>query len=211
MLPIYLEDTNLDEIIVGCDEVGRGCGSGPVCAACVVWSSEYVPKTTEDEALLNMIKDSKKLSAKNREKLSIFIKNNAIAYSIATIDNKEIDKINILQATFKAFHKALDELNTNFDRIMVDGDKFKTYMNKDGDFVPHTCISKGDNKLLQIAAASIIAKVYRDNYITDLHNSDEKLQVYHWDKNKGYLTKEHINAIRTFGLSEYHRESFIHL
>lgn len=209
MLPTILEDVHEDDLLAGLDECGRGCMSGPVTAGAVIWDSNYEPKTPEDEKLLNMIKDSKKLSAKNREKLSEFIKKNALDYAICDVDNKEIDRINILQATYKAMHGALDKLCAKFVRIVVDGNRFKPYLNENG-FVPHTCIVNGDNRLLQIAAASIIAKVHRDNYISELGNSDETLAVYGWEKNRGYGTKVHIAAIKEHGLSKYHRRSFIH-
>lgn len=210
MLPSVIEEYE-NEILIGIDEAGRGPLCGCVAAACVVWDSTYEPKSEEDTKLLAMIKDSKKLSPKNREKLSVFIKNNAMEYAIGTVDNEEIDRVNILQATFKAMHLALDKITTKYDRIIVDGDRFKPYIAECGEFIPHTCIKEGDNKMLQIAAASIIAKVYRDTLITDLHNSDEKLQCYGWDKNKGYGTKAHIEALRKHGPSSYHRKSFIHL
>jgi ribonuclease HII len=210
MLPSTLDTLDETEIIVGCDEVGRGCGAFSVCAAVVIWPDCYVPSTPEDEKLVNMIKDSKKLSAKRREEIAEFIKKNACEYAIASIDSAEIDKINILQATYKAMHKALDMLNTKFTHIVVDGNKFKTYLNKDGDFVQHTCIVSGDNALLQIAAASILAKVHRDNEISMLAKSDPSLARYGWEKNKGYLTKQHMDAIKEYGMTPYHRRTFIH-
>lgn len=155
-----------------------------------------------------MIKDSKKLSEKNRDKLADFIKKNAVAYGVGCVDNKVIDQINILNATFKAMHIALDEINTQFDKIYVDGNRFKTYLNKQGDFMPHTCLIEGDNKLLQIAAASILAKTYRDKMVIDLSNSDPKYEVYGWNKNKGYGTKQHMDAILSHGLTEHHRVTF---
>lgn len=210
MLPITLDSFDQSDILVGCDEVGRGCGAFSVCAAVVIWPSDYVASTPQDEKLVNMIKDSKKLSPKRREELAEFIKKNAVEYAIATVDNNEIDRINILQATYKAMHNALDMLNTRFTHIVVDGNKFKTYMNKEGDFVQHTCIVSGDNSLLQIAAASILAKVHRDNEISTLAQSDASLAPYGWEKNKGYLTKQHMDAIKQFGLTPYHRRTFIH-
>jgi ribonuclease HII len=218
MLANTLEEFE-NEILAGCDEVARGSSVSCVCASCVIWDKNYTPETKDDEKLLNMIKDSKKLSEKNRERLAEFIKKHAVAYGIGIVSNQEIDKINILQATFKAMHLALDQIKMPYDRIVVDGDKFKPYIrkNSNGDeddddlcFVPHKCIPKGDNSLLQIAAASILAKVHRDKIITDLHHSDPRLQVYHWDKNKGYLTKQHIEAIKQYGMCEHHRKTFIH-
>ncbi len=210
MLPTTLDDYPND-ILIGIDESARGSGIGDVCAAAVIWDPSYQPQTKEDEKCLNMIKDSKKLSPTNRDKLAEFIKKNAVDYAISTVDNNEIDKINILQATFKAMHMALDQIKAKFTRIVVDGNRFKTYMNSQGEFVPHTCIIRGDDTLLSIAAASILAKCHRDKMITDLHNSDERLKVYGWDKNKGYLTKQHMEAIREFGLTPYHRTTFIHI
>ena len=210
MLPTVLNENDNDYTIAYIDECGRGPLAFNVCAAVVIWPKDYEPKTKEDEKLLDLIKDSKKLSAKQREKLSTFIKVNATEYAIATIDNEEIDKINILQATFKAMHCALEQLKTRIDKIYVDGNKFKPYIGNDGEFIPHTCVVNGDNKLLQIAAASIIAKQHRDTQMIELHNSDKALQVYGWDTNKGYGTKAHIDAIKQFGKSKYHRNSFIH-
>lgn len=211
MLPTNIEGVIPNgEVCAMCDEVGRGSLSCQVTAACVIWPSDYVAQTPEDAKSLNMIKDSKKLSEKNRELLSRFIKDNAVEYAICDVDNEEIDRINILQATYKAMHGALDQLKTKFQRVVVDGDKFKIYMNPQGEFVPHTCVVGGDNRLLSIAAASIIAKVHRDNLVKTLGESDEALKVYGWAKNKGYGTAEHIAAIKQYGMSKYHRRSFIH-
>lgn len=212
MLPFILEDASDEPHHIACiDEVGRGCLAGPVCVAAVIWPSDYKPKSDQDAKLAGMVKDSKKVTQKNREKLADFIKQNALDYAIAFIDNKEIDKINILQATFKAMHNALDQLTQPFTRIYVDGDKFKTYMTQTGEFVPHTCIVNGDNLVFQIAAASILAKTTRDKYITDLSATNETLNRYGWEKNKGYGTKEHFEAVRKYGMSDYHRRTFIHL
>jgi ribonuclease HII len=211
MLPTKIEGIDDDCICAYIDESGLGSLAGICSAAVVVWNNNYEPTTPEDENLLNMINDSKKLSEKKRELLAIFIKENAIDYAIHTIDNEEIDRINILQANYKAMHGALDKLSVKFDRIIVDGNRFKTYMNKDGDFIPHTCVIKGDGKILGIAAASIISKVFRDKYMVDLHNSDVKLQVYEFHKNKGYGSAKHFEALKENGLSEWHRKTFIHL
>lgn len=210
MLLSTIEAIPRGEILVGVDEVGKGAVCYFVTAAAVIWPADYVPETPEDEKLLNLIKDSKKLSEKNRKKLSKFIKDNAVEYAICDVGNEEIDRINILQATYKAMHGALDQLKTKFDRIVVDGNRFKIYMNPEGEFMPHTCLVGGDNRLLQIAAASIIAKVHRDNLIKTLGDSDETLKVYGWDKNKGYGTRQHIDAIKKYGQSKYHRKTFIH-
>jgi len=211
MLPITIDGLNNDGVCAYIDECGRGCYAGPVCAAAVVWPCNYLPENDSEKKLLGMIKDSKKVSEKNREILSEFIKKTAIKYSIACIDNQEIDAINILQATYKAMHKALDQLQLNIiDHIFVDGNKFKPYIGNDSEYVPHTCIVEGDNKLIQIAAASIIAKTYRDKYISDLGNSNPEFKVYNWQKNKGYGTKEHSDAIKQYGITQYHRKTFIH-
>jgi ribonuclease HII len=196
MLPLTINSFDENEVIVGCDEVGRGCGAFTVCAAAVIWPTNFIPMTSSDQAMLDMVIDSKKLSEKKREIVAEFIKLHALAYSIASIDNDEIDRINILNATYKAMHNALDGINIPFDHIAVDGNRFKSYMNKEGDFVHHTCIINGDNTLFQIAAASILAKVHRDKQISDLAMSDDALQKYGWEKNKGYLTKQHLDAIR---------------
>lgn len=211
MLPDTLEEFNPNDVLVGIDEAGRGPGAFNVCAAAVIWPKNFEPASEEDRCMVDMIKDSKKLTAKRREKLAMFIKKNAVAFSMATVDNDEIDEINILQATFKAMHSALDKLDAPYDRIVVDGNRFKTYIDKNGNFVPHTCVVNGDNVLISIAAASILAKVHRDTEIVRLVESDKSLEPYGWDKNKGYLTKQHVEAIRKYGLTKYHRKSFIHL
>lgn len=187
LLPYFLEKG----IEAGVDEAGRGSMAGPVYAAAVIWS-----KQLHSEHL----KDSKLLSAKKRSELRTYIEENAIAISVASIEVEEIEKINILQASIKAMHKALDGLQVQFDRILVDGNKFNPY----GDIEYHTII-KGDNKYLNIAAASILAKTYRDEYMIKLH--DEYPQ-YDWLNNKGYGTKKHRDAIQEMGLTPYHRESF---
>jgi len=199
MLKFYY---NEEELEVGIDEVGRGCLSGPIYAAAVIW-----PKYLRDEKCA-MIKDSKKLSAKKREMLVDFIKKNAIGYSIGIVTEKEIDEINILQASFKAMHLAIDGLNIIPESIIVDGDRFKPYIDKNGDFITHTCITNGDNKYMAIAAASILAKVARDNFMKDLSSKYPILQRYDWINNKGYGTKKHREAIVIYGLSPYHRKTF---
>ena len=217
MLPLTLDGLSDAGTCAYIDECGRGSYSGPVCAAVVVWSKNFESSVlnTEERKLYESVKDSKKLSENKRNKIAEFIKTHAFAYAIACVDNEEIDKINILQATFKAMHFALNEIEksphiSQIDHIFVDGNRFKTYIGKDKEYVSHTCIVEGDAKLFQIAAASILAKTYRDKYITDLGNSSDDLKVYKWDKNKGYGTKEHTDAIKTYGISKYHRKSFIH-
>lgn len=215
MLPMTCDELALftdenHENFVYVDEVGRGCLAGPVCAAVVMWPPSFTPCDLEEHRLLEMIRDSKKLSEKQRLKLEGFIKTHAIEYKIATIDNTEIDDLNILQATYKAMHQALDGLTTSFSRIVVDGNRFKQYISQTGQPIPHTCIVGGDNKLLQIAAASILAKVHRDRLITELSAAESQaLAPYKFEKNKGYGTKEHLQALQKHGPSAYHRRTFI--
>ncbi len=187
LLPYFLDKG----IEVGVDEAGRGSMAGPVYAAAVIWSK----KLNSDQ-----LKDSKLLSARKRDELRLYIEENAIAMSVASIGVEEIEEINILQASIKAMHKALDGLQVGFDRILVDGNKFNPY----GNIEYHTII-KGDNKYLNIAAASILAKTYRDEYMIKLH--DEYPQ-YDWLNNKGYGTKKHREMIQNMGLTPYHRKSF---
>jgi ribonuclease HII len=211
MLPTTLEGLDDSGVCVYIDEAGRGCFAGPVCAAAVVWPREYTPTNEAEQKLLGMIKDSKKVTEKNRPILAEFIKKHAIKYAVGSVDAKDIDKMNILQATFKAMHIAITELNLpEINHIFVDGNKFKTYIGRDQEYVPHTCIIGGDNKLLQIAAASILAKTHRDAYMTHLGNSTSEFAVYNWAKNKAYGTKEHRDAIKTHGMTQYHRKTFIH-
>lgn len=180
-----------DLIEAGCDEAGRGCLAGPVVASAVILPKEY----TND--LLN---DSKQLSAKKRNLLRSQIEQDAIAYAVAFVDNKEIDEINILNASFLAMHKAVDQLDQKPELLLIDGNRFKLY-----DGIPHECIVKGDGKFLSIAAASILAKTYRDEFMVEL---DGKHPGYGWDRNMGYPTKEHRNGIAKLGVTPYHRMSF---
>ena len=175
----------------GCDEVGRGCLAGPVVAAAVILPKDY---RNPD------INDSKQLSSKKRAKLKDDIIRDAISWGVAFIDNKEIDSINILKASIKAMHKALDQLSVDPQFVIVDGNKFYQY--KD---VPYKTIVKGDSLYLSIAAASILAKVTRDEYMEKMH--DEYPQ-YGWNKNKGYGTLEHRKAILKYGITPLHRTSF---
>lgn len=175
----------------GTDEAGRGCLSGPVVAAAVILPAGFKHK------LLN---DSKQVSEKNRDILRPIIEKEAIAYGVSFVYQKEIDEINILNASIMAMHSALDQLKTSPEFIIVDGNKFKTY--KD---IPHQTIVKGDSKYLSIAAASVLAKTYRDAYMLDLHT---QYPEYNWAKNKGYPTKEHREAIRQIGPNLHHRMTF---
>lgn len=175
----------------GCDEVGRGCIAGPVVAASVIFPNDYSNES---------IKDSKTISPKKRIFIEKEIKSSAIAWSVSEIDNKRIDKENILNASISAMHAALENLRVIPEYIIVDGNKFKKY--KD---IEHRCIIKGDSKYLSIAAASIIAKNYRDKLMKKL---SEKHNQYDWHKNFGYPTKSHRDAIKKFGITELHRKSF---
>ena len=175
----------------GCDEVGRGCIAGPVVAASVIFPNDYSNES---------IKDSKIISSKKRILIEKEIKSSAIAWSVSEIDNKRIDKENILNASISAMHAALENLRVIPEYIIVDGNKFKKY--KD---IEHRCIIKGDSKYLSIAAASIIAKNYRDKLMKKL---SEKHNQYDWHKNFGYPTKSHRDAIKKFGITELHRKSF---
>ena len=175
----------------GCDEVGRGCLCGPVVAAAVV---------LDDNFEQNLVNDSKKLNFKTRLELNDYIKNNVKDYAIAELSPEFIDQHNILNASIHAMHNALDKLTIRPELILVDGNKFHPY-----NYIPHQCIIKGDSKILSIAAASILAKNYRDQLMIRLH---EEFPEYGWNKNMGYATKVHIEALKKFGPTKYHRQSF---
>lgn len=178
-------------IEAGCDEAGRGCLAGPVFAAAVILPSNF------DHPVLN---DSKQISEKTRYILREEIQKKAIAWAVAEIDNETIDAINILNASILAMHRALEKLNKQPGFIIIDGNRFKNYKN-----ITHKCIVKGDSKYYSIAAASILAKTYRDDYMMKLH---ELLPYYDWLNNKGYPTQKHRDAIRKYGISPYHRKTF---
>ncbi len=182
---------NKNTVEAGCDEAGRGCLAGPVYAAAVI-----LPKNYKNEFL----NDSKKLSEKTRKQLKDIIINDAVAWSIASVDNNEIDQINILNASIKAMHLALNKLNIVPEHILVDGNRFKPYKN-----IPHTTIIKGDGKFMSIAAASILAKTFRDEFMEKIST---EYPEYKWNKNKGYPTKEHRSAIQNFGITKFHRKTF---
>ena len=188
MLLPYL---NKELIEAGCDEAGRGCLAGSVYAAAVI-----LPKDFKNE-LLN---DSKQLSAKKRDELYDVIMENAVAVGIGMASPRRIDEINILQATYEAMHRAVDGLKLKPQHLLIDGNRFKKYQD-----VPHTTVVKGDGKYLSIAAASILAKTYRDDYMKALH---EEYPYYDWSSNKGYPTKKHRAAIREYGTTPYHRMTF---
>ena len=175
----------------GLDEAGRGCYAGPVYAAAVILPADFF------HPLLN---DSKQLKEKDRDTLRPIIEKESIAYAVAWVDNEEIDKINILQASYKAMHISLDGLKVLPQFLLIDGNRFKPY-----NTIPHQCIIKGDGKYASIAAASILAKTYRDEWMYRLHN---EFPQYGWDKNKGYGTAQHRRAIEEHGLCKYHRKSY---
>ena len=178
-------------IISGCDEAGRGCLSGPVVAAAVILPKKFKNK---------ILNDSKVLSEKKRELLRPIIEKEAIAWAVGIVSPSEIDEINILNASFLAMHRAIEGLNTKAELLLIDGNRFNTYPE-----IPHECIIKGDGKYLSIAAASVLAKTYRDDIMKEL---DTKFPAYNWKQNKGYPTKQHRKAIVEFGANNHHRKSF---
>ena len=185
-------------IEVGLDEVARGCMFGRVYTAAVIWPEDF--KENPDF----IIKDSKKLSKQKREELYYYIIDNALDWNISYIESDEIDKINILQATLKSMHTNLDNLMIDVDHILVDGTNFNKYSN-----IPYTCIVKGDNKYYSIAAASILAKVEHDWYIENLCKKYPELnEKYDLLNNMGYGTKKHMESIKKYGTTQYHRKSF---
>ena len=185
--------TNLHKNTVeaGCDEAGRGCLAGPVFAAAVILSDSF------QNELLN---DSKKLSEKHRYQLRKIIEEEALSWAVAQVDAPEIDKINILNASFLAMHKAISKLKITPEHLLIDGNRFTPYQNK-----PHTCIIRCDGKYLSIAAASILAKTYRDDFMKKLHL---EYPNYFWSQNKGYPTMQHKLAIQKYGFTPYHRKTF---
>lgn len=188
MLLPYLKEHVIE---AGCDEAGRGCLAGPVFAAAVILPEDF------RNDLLN---DSKKLSEKRRYELRPIIEAEAIAWAVGIVSAKEIDKINILNASFLAMHRAIETLQVKPEHLIIDGNRFKPY-----EGIPHQCVVKGDGKYMSIAAASILAKTYRDDYMNQIA---EEYPAYQWAKNKGYPTKDHRKAIEAFGATEHHRMSF---
>jgi len=182
---------DIHKIEAGLDEAGRGCFAGPVFASAVILPQDF------HHPFLN---DSKQLSEKERNILRPIIEKESIAFQVASISNEEIDRMNILQASFKAMHKSLDGLPVKPGLLLVDGNRFKPYKK-----IPHTCIIKGDGLYASIAAASILAKTYRDEYMKKIHT---EYPGYGWDQNKGYGTRQHRLAIQQYGLCPYHRKSF---
>lgn len=175
----------------GCDEAGRGCLAGPVFAAAVILPPDFIA---------GELNDSKQLSHNQRKKLRLIIEKEAIAWAVAAVDNIEIDQINILNASFLAMHRAIEQLHVQPQYLSIDGNRFKKYAN-----IPHTCVVKGDGKYLNIAAASILAKTHRDEFMERIA---EEYPHYQWQQNKGYPTSVHRTAALQYGLSPYHRKTF---
>ena len=190
-LKMLLPYLNEDVIEAGCDEAGRGCLAGAVYAAAVILPSDF------QNELLN---DSKQLTERQRYLLREVIEREAVAWAVGVVTPEEIDNINILNASFLAMHRAIDQLKVRPEHLLIDGNRFKKYQD-----LPHTTVVKGDGKYLSIAAASILAKTYRDDYMNALH---QEYPFYDWNKNKGYPTKKHRAAIREKGATPYHRMTF---
>ncbi len=187
LLSFYQENI----VEAGCDEAGRGCYAGPVFAAAVILPADFF------HPLLN---DSKQVKEAHRNELRLLIEEQAVAFAVAKVDVEEIDQINILKASFKAMHLAVDALKIKPQFLLIDGNRFIKYKQ-----TPHQCFVKGDGRFASIAAASILAKTWRDEYMLQLH---EQYPQYNWKKNKGYGTEEHRKAIEQFGLCIHHRKSF---
>lgn len=188
---MLLSRLNPNCVEAGCDEAGRGCLAGAVFAAAVILPPDF---NNED------LNDSKQLSEKKRYALRPVIEQEAIAWAVGIVTPEEIDKINILNASFLAMHRAIEQLTTRPEHLLIDGNRFTPYPG-----IPHTTVIKGDGKFQSIAAASILAKTYRDDYMTDL---DIQYPPYQWSKNKGYPTKVHRLAIQEFGITPFHRKTF---
>lgn len=188
MLLPYLQPGRLE---AGCDEAGRGCLAGPVFAAAVILPEGYTN---------SQLNDSKKLSESARDALRPVIERDALAWAVGVVDNDEIDHINILQASFLAMHRAIGSLAVKPDFLLIDGNRFRPY-----DGIGHQCIVKGDGKMMSIAAASILAKTHRDEFMKRIH---KEFPQYGWDVNKGYPTRAHRDAIARYGATVYHRRSF---
>jgi len=191
---------------VGLDEVARGCLIGRVYAAAVVWNpyiEQMLEHNTKISGMIDSIRDSKKVKPDKRKELAKFIENYSIACSVAWVDEREIDKINIRNASLKAMHLALDKLPLKPQHLIVDGNAFNDYND-----IPHTTVIKGDDKYISIAAASILAKTYRDEYLMRLVDDNPSFEVYDLRNNSGYGTKNHLNAIKKYGITHYHRKTF---
>lgn len=190
-LQLFLQEGRLE---AGCDEAGRGCLAGPVFAAAVILPADF-----ENEQL----NDSKKLTEKQRYALRPVIEQQALAFAVGVVDNHEIDRINILNASFLAMHRAIAQLRLTPEHLLIDGNRFKAYPE-----ITHTCVVKGDGKFLPIAAASVLAKTYRDDYMDGIH---QQFPQYDWLKNKGYPTLHHRKVVREIGVTPYHRLTFANL
>ena len=175
----------------GCDEAGRGCLAGPVFAAAVILPPDF------DNELLD---DSKKLTEKQRYELRPIIEKEALAWAVEAVDNNEIDEVNILNASFLAMNRAVQQLKIQPQHLLIDGNRFRPQTN-----IPFSCIIKGDGRFMSIAAASVLAKTYRDDFMAKIH---DEFPHYDWKKNKGYPTQKHRNAIRKYGITKYHRKTF---
>ncbi len=188
MLLPYLDKNKIE---AGCDEAGRGCLAGAVYAASVILPTDFVCEE---------LNDSKQLSEKQRYRLREIIEKEALSWAVGIVSPDEIDEINILNASFLAMHRAVEQLRIKPEYLLIDGNRFKPYPD-----IPHSCVIKGDGKYLSIAAASILAKTYRDDYMLKLH---QEYDYYAWDRNKGYSTPKHREGIEKFGSCPYHRKSF---
>ncbi len=190
---LYRAEPDFDPVlpVAGCDEAGRGCLAGPVFAAAVILPDDFSHPD---------LNDSKQMSLKNRNRLRPVIEESALAWAVALADASEIDEINILNASILAMHRAVSGLKIKPGFLLIDGNRFKPYPG-----IPHRCEVRGDGRFLNIAAASVLAKTHRDEYMKRIH---AEYPAYHWDHNKGYPTREHRDAIRVTGISQYHRKSF---
>lgn len=188
MLQAFFQDELVE---AGCDEAGRGCLAGPVFAAAVILPNDFY------HPLLN---DSKQLTEEQRYELRPFIEQHALAHAVAQLCNQQIDELNILKASFKCMHLAVEALTVQPQLLLIDGNRFIPY-----DGIPHKCLVGGDGRYMSIAAASVLAKTYRDDYMQELHRQHPE---YNWARNKGYATKEHQQALNRFGPSPFHRKSF---
>jgi len=196
-------DTDPSIVEVGLDEAGRGCLSGRVYVGAVI-----LPKNIPDDPMFKQIRDSKKISRKKRAELRKYIEKIAVAYSVSFSEPDEIDEINILAATLKTMHRALNGLTTKFDHILVDGNRFNPYITSDGEMIPHKLVKGGDNIYYSIAAASILAKEYHDDYVKELCHNNPEMRIYDWENNMCYGSKKHRDAISKYGITKYHRRTF---
>jgi ribonuclease HII len=200
-MKLFYEKNKLE---AGVDEVARGCLFGRVYSSAVIWDN------SENEiSCHSLIKDSKKLSKRQRLIMSDFIKENAIGFGISYVDEKKIDEINILNATYLCMHQAIKNINIDIEHLIIDGNRFKPYKNDKNEIIPHTCIISGDNNYYSIACASILAKIEHDKYIYDLCDTIPELnEKYGLLTNVGYGTKKHLEGIKKYGLTEFHRKTF---